>query len=1046
MPTFNWSTLTNGQTLTFNAASDVLNFDDPTVSATSLGYSFTASNSGNFSFSLAGKTVTLTMPYASITTANVKFANGSQYLVGDNTTAVGNGTLNDDAANTLNGTANDDAFAGLGGNDVLNGGDGNDVFNMAFSTSLFGNDTINGGNGTDTVVYITNSTNAIVANLAAHTSNNAQGNQTLSSIEVIYGTAGADQFTGGDVTHASNSNALGNADIERFRGNAGNDTITGGADFFVSGQRVVYFTVADYANNSSAQAINVNLSLATNNATDGRGGTDTLVNVDGVRGGDGSDTLLGGSQSRAQNGFFFEFFRGNAGNDIINGNNVGTGGDDSSSDRVDYSNNGTTQGITVTMTGAYAGTVIDGLGGTDTLTSIDAIYGGAGADVFNAHATGRVEFDGGAGNDTFNGAAGSDAVSYRQSTSGVIVNLSAASVTFNAITVAAHSANDGMGGTDTLTSIEGVQVSDFDDYIRGSDDVSVVESFAGRGGNDTIDGGAGVDYVSYSRNALALGGITATISNGSGTINDGQGGTDTVTNIEGISGTQANDTLTGGSGTQWLRGNGGSDTLNGGADDDWVSYAFDPSGVNVDLTTGLATDGFNGAGGLLGLGGTDTLISIENVEGSNYNDVITGNGFANVLAGGAGDDTLNGGLGADTMIGGLDNDTYYVDNAGDVVIEAAGEGTLDIVNTTLNYYSIAGIAGIENLVFQGAGAFTAFGNYTSNTIQGGSGADTLWSSYGADGFADALIGGGGNDTYVVYESTDTVTETDANPVTGGSDLVYTGANFTLGANVEYLYALGGATITALTGNTLDNVISAINYYGGSGMTIDAGDGNDTVYGSYYADTILGGNGADTLWGSWGADNAADAMNGGAGSDTYVVQEALDTVIETDATAAGGLDLVYSGISYTLGANVEYLQIYGSATTGTGNALGNLIAASYSGVSTQLFGLGGADQLVGGGGNDRLDGGSGADVLIGSTGNDTFVFVAGEANGDVITDFNGNGAAAGDSLELSGYGAGATFTNIDATHWQVNYGAGLASHDIITFSNSAVINAQDVLFV
>jgi hypothetical protein len=75
---------------------------------------------------------------------------------------------------------------------------------------------------------------------------------------------------------------------------------------------------------------------------------------------------------------------------------------------------------------------------------------------------------------------------------------------------------------------------------------------------------------------------------------------------------------------------------------------------------------------------------------------------------------------------------------------------------------------------------------------------------------------------------------------------------------------------------------------------------------------------------------------------------------------------------------------------------------------------------------------------------TFVFRAGQANGDIVVDFAGNGALAGDSLQFVGYGTGATFTQNDATHWQVTYNGG-SSHDIITFTNGALIHASDVLF-
>ena len=105
----------------------------------------------------------------------------------------------------------------------------------------------------------------------------------------------------------------------------------------------------------------------------------------------------------------------------------------------------------------------------------------------------------------------------------------------------------------------------------------------------------------------------------------------------------------------------------------------------------------------------------------------------------------------------------------------------------------------------------------------------------------------------------------------------------------------------------------------------------------------------------------------------------------------------------------------------------------------------ANAVIGNSGNNLLDGEGGADVLTGNAGNDTFVFNVGQANGDTVVDFGGNGAAAGDSLLFVGYGPGASFTNIDATHWQINYNGG-ASHDIITFSNAAAIDVTDFLFV
>src|SRR3982751_3180230 len=98
----------------------------------------------------------------------------------------------------------------------------------------------------------------------------------------------------------------------------------------------------------------------------------------------------------------------------------------------------------------------------------------------------------------------------------------------------------------------------------------------------------------------------------------------------------------------------------------------------------------------------------------------------------------------------------------------------------------------------------------------------------------------------------------------------------------------------------------------------------------------------------------------------------------------------------------------------------------------------ANTIVGNDGNNAIDGAAGADTLTGGLGNDAFIFGAGQANGDTVTDFTGNGAGTADVLVFSGYGPGATFTQNDGTHWQVNYNGG-TQHDVITFSNAAAID-------
>jgi Ca2+-binding RTX toxin-like protein len=127
------------------------------------------------------------------------------------------------------------------------------------------------------------------------------------------------------------------------------------------------------------------------------------------------------------------------------------------------------------------------------------------------------------------------------------------------------------------------------------------------------------------------------------------------------------------------------------------------------------------------------------------------------------------------------------------------------------------------------------------------------------------------------------------------------------------------------------------------------------------------------------------MAGGAGDDTYEVDAAGDVVTEA---AASGTDTVRASINYVLGANVENLELLGSADlTGTGNTLANQITGNSG--HNQLFGKAGNDALIGNAGDDRLNGGTGNDVLTGGVDADSFVFdtaPSATTNVDHITDF------------------------------------------------------------
>jgi Ca2+-binding RTX toxin-like protein len=183
---------------------------------------------------------------------------------------------------------------------------------------------------------------------------------------------------------------------------------------------------------------------------------------------------------------------------------------------------------------------------------------------------------------------------------------------------------------------------------------------------------------------------------------------------------------------------------------------------------------------------------------------------------------------------------------------------------------------------------------------------------------------------------------------------------------------------------------------------------------------VGLDGNDTLTGGAGAD----VMEGGLGNDTYVVDSAGDLVLEM---AGGGTDTVKSSITHTLSSDVENLTLTATRViNGTGNALDNT--------------------LVGNSAANFLDGALGVDDLFGGAGNDIFRFLAGETAGDTVRDFFGNGASAGDSLRLVGFGAGAVLTQVDASDdWLISYNGGNGS-ELLHLVGVTTLHSSDYAFV
>ncbi|MEN5238329.1 MULTISPECIES: retention module-containing protein [Pseudomonas] len=132
-----------------------------------------------------------------------------------------------------------------------------------------------------------------------------------------------------------------------------------------------------------------------------------------------------------------------------------------------------------------------------------------------------------------------------------------------------------------------------------------------------------------------------------------------------------NDSLYGGDGNDLLIAGPGNDLLDGGQGIDTVSFAKAAAGVVVDLGN-LGAQNTGGAG-------VDTLTSIENLIGSDYNDTLIGNGGDNVLNGGAGNDVLKGGGGNDTLIGGPGDDTLTGGSGNDTFVWQKGDSGHDTV-------------------------------------------------------------------------------------------------------------------------------------------------------------------------------------------------------------------------------------------------------------------------------------------------------------------------------------------------------------------------------
>jgi Ca2+-binding RTX toxin-like protein len=523
-----------------------------------------------------------------------------------------------------------------------------------------------------------------------------------------------------------------------------------------------------------------------------------------------------------------------------------------------------------TLTGTSGDDVINALGGNDTVNGLggnDTIDGGTGAD----------RMDGGAGND------------------GYVVD--------NAGDVVIESSSS--GGTDTVSS----SVS----FALGSQYIE----------NLVLTGSAAINGTGNSLDNVITG-------NASANTLGGRNGNDT------LSGMGGNDVLDGSAGNDSLDGGTGADTMDGGAGDD--SYIVDNAGdVTVETMQSLGFDTvyasvsfamgtqyidnlvLTGGAAITGLGNSlDNVITgngaVNTLGGRNGSDTLLGMGGNDILDGASGNDVLDGGAGADRMEGSSGNDTYYVDDAGDVVLDSLPAGGADTVFSSVTY-SVA-TQYIETLVLTGTAAINGTGNSLANSITGNSASNTLSGGNGNDlldggGGADTLIGGNGDDIYYVDDLGDAIVE---NGSTAGIDTVSSSVSFAFGTQyldnliltgTDAINGSGNSLANSITGNSASNMLS-----GGNGSDVLNGlGGNDTLIGGASNDSFVfsGTPGNDTVNDfACGADKIDLSAYGITMAQVSTAASGANTIVSVDSDSNGVSDFTITLIGVGAPQEADYV--------------------------------------------------------------------------------------------------------------------------------------------
>ena len=772
-----------------------------------------------------------------------------------------------------------------------------------------------------------------------------------------------------------------------------------GADFIWGG---LDYDIASYANAASGVNVTLELQLGPGQTGAGEENGDQLWYMDGLWGSEHNDTLTGRNTDDPQYMSIHNIIEGRGGNDLISG----------------LAGNDTLDG------GTGNDTLIGGVGN-------DLLIGGAGDDLIHAGAGDTV--DGGSGFDVLRSEDAHLNVTSSTTITGIErIDLTGAgkNLTVNGDAILNNGVADPAGSGRMAMVVTG-------------DQGDVVTRDSGNGwtwtkvGQDVALGDDGNTYVLFE--AVKDGKtIRLYVQTGlsEGEITDG---------VVKITGTEGHDDLTVGwdfddpqytfhvqglEGNDTLRGGSGADTLDGGGHayaqhspwvytqegGDTVDYGASTAAVDIDLTRATQTGGH--AEG-------DSLVGVENVIGSGFNDSIAGDATANLLSGLAGDDTLlgregndtlRGGAGADLIDGGVGQDfADYRDSAGWVNVDlniqdgstaqsGGGAGSHALGDTLVGIESIIGSAFADSIVGNG-GNNHLIGLGGDDTLIGGAGNDTLVSGAGAD----RVDGGTGTRDLADCSGSTAWVNVDLNIQNGTTAQSGGGAgNHAEGDILTGIEDVNGSQYgDSLTGNGVSNRIWAYDgddtiFGGGFYDTIHGGDGNDLIDGGSHEDSLFGGEGNDTInggtgidsiWGGAGDDSlyggtgdTQDLLIGGVGNDTLdggsatrwdtliggigadrIIGNGVNSSASYELTGYGDFDVSWQGVYLDLrlqGLDADGNLMVQPGKPGGDDATGDILTGIVNAVGSN-----GSDTLIGNDQNNEMYGVDGNDLMIGGAGND-----------------------------------------------------------------------------